>query len=243
MKFIEDKPAHLLQVDTNYKTRKGRAKGWMTGILYLAPFKTFGMNVCPAAELAECHEPCLNKAGRGQMTCVQASRVRKTWLFHNEREWFMAQLYRDIEALERKAAREGFRPAVRLNGTSDLDWEVTKFGRYTLMECFPLVKFYDYTKVPHLPKHSNYHLTFSYSTAEAFQPLVKKAVKFKMNLAAVFRGPIPREFLGRPVIDGDADDLRFLDPEGVVVGLSAKGPAKWLPSPLVIDTNVIARCA
>ena len=39
----------------------------------------------------------------------------------------------------------------------------------------------------------------------------------------VFRDGMPAEFLGRPVVDGDVSDLRFLDPKGVIVGLHAKG--------------------
>jgi len=37
--------------------------------------------------------------------------------------------------------------------------------------------------------------------------------------------PLPIEFLGVPVIDSDAHDLRYLDPIGVIVGLRAKGRA------------------
>ena len=36
------------------------------------------------------------------------------------------------------------------------------------------------------------------------------------------------------VIDGDTDDLRFLDPTNVVVGLKAKGDAKHDTSGFVI---------
>ena len=53
----------------------------------------------------------------------------------------------------------------------------------------------------------------------------------------VFRdkNKIPHTYLGRPVINGDADDLRFLDPSGVVVALYAKGKAKHDDSGFVID--------
>jgi hypothetical protein len=57
-------------------------------------------------------------------------------------------------------------------------------------------------------------------------------------MAVVFRDKnnIPKEFLGRKVIDGDADDLRFLDPDNVVVALYAKGKAKKDTTGFVIDT-------
>jgi len=34
---------------------------------------------------------------------------------------------------------------------------------------------------------------------------------------------VPDSFRGRPVVCGDDSDLRFLDPKGVWVGLTAKG--------------------
>lgn len=236
--FIEEKPSALLNVDNNAKTVKGRKRQFLTGILYLFPHKAFGLNICPMAEIAECAGPCLNLAGRGAMSLVQASRLRKTWLFHHDRDWFMAQLYRDIEALVRKAEREGMDVAVRLNGLSDIDWESFEIAGDTLMNHFTNVVFYDYTKIPRVPKHRNYHLTFSYSDAPAFQKMVKRAEKLRMNMSVVFQGPLPETYRGRPVIDGDLDDLRFLDPDGCIVGLRAKGPAKK-----DMDSRLIVRVA
>ena len=49
-------------------------------------------------------------------------------------------------------------------------------------------------------------------------------------MAIVFKDKnnIPKTFMGLPVIDGDKDDLRFLDPNNQphVVALYAKGQAK-----------------
>jgi len=45
---------------------------------------------------------------------------------------------------------------------------------------------------------------------------------------------IPKTFMGFTVVDGDKDDLRFLDPQGVVVALYAKGRAKQDESGFVI---------
>ena len=57
-----------------------------------------------------------------------------------------------------------------------------------------------------------------------------------MNMAVVFRDKnIPKKWQGFDVIDGDKDDLRFLDPRGVVVGLYAKGKAKHDTSGFVVD--------
>ena len=58
-----------------------------------------------------------------------------------------------------------------------------------------------------------------------------------MNIAVVFRNKnkIPTEFLGLPVVGGDADDLRFLDPNQRVVALYAKGRAKLDRTGFVVD--------
>tara|TARA_R100000734_G_C3294869_1_gene86167 strand:+ start:131 stop:463 length:333 start_codon:yes stop_codon:yes gene_type:complete len=107
-----------------------------------------------------------------------------------------------------------------------------------IFEIFPNVQFYDYTKiykrdVSNIP---NYHLTWSYSQANKdYAKEYKTALNNGMNIAVVFRDKLPAAFLGLPVIDGDKDDLRFLDSKGVVVGLKAKGDAKKDTSGFVID--------
>lgn len=236
-KFMEEKPANLLSVSADSKTIKGKKKGYLTGILYLYPYKAFGFNICANAEAAECHEPCLNTAGRGQMDMIQQSRLRKTWLFHYEREWFMNRLYRDIEALMRKAARESMTPVVRLDGTSDIDWENIRYEGFSPMEMFSLLQFYGYTKLPRIPKNRNNHLTFSYSAAAKYQRTVKKADRLGMNFAVVSNDPAPETWRGKQVISGDNDDLRFLDPPNSVIWLKGKGRAKKS------DSNLIVRAA
>ena len=51
----------------------------------------------------------------------------------------------------------------------------------------------------------------------------------------VFRNSLPKEYFGYKVIDGDDTDLRFLDPEGCIVGLIEKGKAKSDQSGFVIE--------
>lgn len=65
--------------------------------------------------------------------------------------------------------------------------------------------------------------------------LDKDAIEHGNNVAVVFRGPLPKTWANRRVIDGDRDDLRFLDPMGVIVGLKAKGRAKHDESGFVVD--------
>jgi len=93
------------------------------------------------------------------------------------------------------------------------------------MELFPEVQFYDYTKHPNRKNIPvNYHLTFS--RAEDNDEDIKQALKNGLNIAVVFEKYLPETFMGLPVIDGDKNDLRFLDPVNSIVGLVAKGKAK-----------------
>lgn len=215
----------------NPKILKGTAFGYLTAILHLAPGRLSGFNVCPGASLA-CLDACLNTAGRGGIikkgettNTIQKARLRKTLAFFNETETFMAQLAKEIGNIVKLANKHGLTPAIRLNGTSDIRWENEKVGGFAnLMEMFPNVIFYDYTKLANrrnLPP--NYRLTFSLS--ESNDVSAEQALTAGMNVAVVFRN-LPPTFMGRPVIDGDVSDLRFLDPMGVIVGLKAKGKAK-----------------
>jgi hypothetical protein len=228
----------LLGVGNNAKTVKGDGSEYLTAILYLAPADTVdGINVCPMAVLAGCKAGCLYTAGRGAMNSVQAARQRKTILWRDFREVFIADLIQDITKFRAYCIKKGITPVVRLNGTSDIHWE-----RYGIMEQFPDVQFYDYTKdIKRVRKAlpDNYHLTLSYSEASTrySDMVLDQMCKHQgHNMAVVFRDKdkIPKTYMGFKVVDGDKDDLRFLDPKGVVVALYAKGKAKQDTSGFVI---------
>jgi len=157
--------SYLMNVGADAKTVKGEKIGVMTGIMYLAPHKLSGINVCPMAELAGCVSACLNTAGRGRMSGTQQARVNRTQWFHEDKPAFLRRLRKDMNSVIRKASRAGMTPMFRLNGTSDIRWELEApelFNEYSDYQ------FYDYTKLPNrrdLP--ANYHLTFSYSGSNA----------------------------------------------------------------------------
>ena len=211
----------LLNYYSQTKMAKGEKYGYKTAILHLAPYKLSGKNVCPKAS-KECIAFCLNTSGRGQMNSVQQARINKTNLFWKDRKKFLEQLSLEIGQLKKRAASQGFKFAVRLNGTSDLAWH--RFS--SLMQDHPDVIFYDYTKVYNHLDHDlkNYKITFSAS--ESNNTECAAALAAGHNVAYVFKDKLPKKFQGRRVIDGDKHDLRFLDPRGVVVGLLAKGSAK-----------------
>lgn len=219
------------------KLTKGSA-GIESVILHLAPGRT-----CPWATEG-CLAACLNSAGRGAMPTAQEARQRRTDLFFEDRERFLRQLDHELTLLERRAARKGFTPVARLNGTSDIPWETLLLDGQTLFERHPGIVFYDYTKSPArahstaLP--SNYSLTLS--RTEAYEPGdVAHATRFGTNVAVVFKipkgQPLPALFEGVTVIDGRVDDWRFKDPRGVVVGLSALGRARKDTTGFVVEVT------
>ncbi len=246
----------LLGVGTNAKTIKGDGSEYLTAILYMTPYKvwveTLGryMNSCAMAEIAGCIKPCLNTAGRGKFSNVQTARERKAQWFYNDRESFMRQLYEDIAKFQTYCNKRDIKPCVRLNGTTDIQYENIKIDGYTLFELFPRVQFYDYTKIANRRKAKeipNYHLTWSYSNADPkYAAMLDTAIENGMNAAVVFRSNFievkPKcwhTWKGLPVIDGDKDDLRFLDPKGGhIVALYAKGAAKKDRSGFVQEVEV-----
>jgi hypothetical protein len=170
---------------------------------------------------------------------IQKARIRKTKQFFDQREWFLARIVKEIQNGIKYALAHNLIPVFRLNGTSDLPWEKFRVKldgvEYrNLMEAFPEITFYDYTKIPNRKVPSNYHLTFSRSAHNELN--VVKAISSGTNVAVVFdhKVPMPETFLGRKVINGDETDLRFLDQKNVVVGLKAKGPAKKDESGFVV---------
>ena len=113
-----------------------------------------------------------------------------------------------------------------LNTTSDISWE-----NYNLFEKFPMLQFYDYTKIQKRALKfargeypPNYHLT--YSLNEDNYDKAVEVLNEGGNIAVVFRKDLPDTFMGKKVVNGDLHDLRYLDPKNVVVGLKAKGKAK-----------------
>jgi hypothetical protein len=226
----------MLSISADAKTIKGQTQGYLTGILYLAPADMAGYkNVCPFAIKAGCYEGCLNTAGRGAFSNVQTARFNKTAMFFENKELFFYNTVKSIIRLIKRAIRLNLIPVVRLNGTSDIQWENESFSfdgiQYdNIMAMFPDVQFYDYTKIPtrkNIP--TNYDLTFSYSGIHGFQAHYNKAKQNPVykRFAVVFDKAqnIPTLFDGMKTIDGDKTDLRFLDGVGIVA-LYAKGKAK-----------------
>jgi len=235
----------LLNIDQNAKTVKGQKRGYLTGVLYLAPANLSGYEVCPGRSPG-CTAACLYTSGHGSFPKVKSARVKKTKWFFEQRNAFMAQLAKEIEALAKRAKKNDMIPVVRLNGTSDIAWERVKINGLSIMEKFPDIQFYDYTKIKkraaawvrgEMPP--NYHITFSLNEKNAAH--AKEALEAGVNVAVVFKNQ-PNSYMGATVVDGDEDDLRFTLPQGfssvnnkgVVIGLKPKGRARKDASGFVV---------
>lgn len=201
--------------------------------MHLSPHKvnSYGKNVCGHASNG-CASACLNTAGRGAFSNVSNARIKKTDYFFENKQEFLSTLSNELRKANNKPS------AVRLNGTSDLDFISllrVKLGVDVFTE-MPNLKFYDYTKnFKRAMKYlgTEYHLTFSRSETNDAECL--EYLRAGGQVAVVF-DKLPDTWHGFKVIDGDDDDLRYLDMGGVVIGLVAKGKAKKDTSGFVVKT-------
>ncbi len=230
---------------SNPKILKGEklAKPVRTLVLHLIPhtLNGLGVNLCPGSTSA-CRRGCINVCGHGGMTrkdgtntCHNA-RLARTTLFLTGFQTFKEQIVREIVNHVRYCNKRGLRAAVRLNGTSDINFaDIFR----DVMEAFPRVSFYDYTKVSHYwimwhngeaPK--NYHLTYSMSETPQSHAFAARVLNSGNLVACVVKATpkqaLPSYFNGFKAIDGDRHDYRPDDAHhgGAYVLLRAKGPMR-----------------
>lgn len=206
-----------------------RAAGYRMRVLYLSPARESRiLDACPHASRA-CAALCLgHSAGRMALPDSKQARVRRTRLLVQDPATFRALVERELQA----AARAGC--AVRLNGSSDLDWTAT-IARH------PSVQFIDYTKNlqrmlgfirGELPK--NYYLVFSRSETNDDACARVAAAGGSIAIVAEAGAPLPPWTRGKPIVNGDAHDARWTDPPGAIVLLTPKGAARRDRSGFVI---------
>jgi hypothetical protein len=202
-----------------------------TYVMYLAPASLSGHNVCAKAT-KECISGCLNTSGRAKMNksyiAIMNARVNKTKFFYDQRENFNSILFKEVKLAANRTANKGKEFAVRLNGTSDLNPILFKQNGKNILETYPDVQFYDYTKILNrievAKKHANYDLTFSFTGYNWDDCLV--ALQNNVRVAVIFNvgrnEALPETFNGFKVVDGDKYDYRPLDEKNVIVGLRWK---------------------
>jgi hypothetical protein len=229
------KVSYLGSINSSAKMIKNKkVSNNYTYIIYLAPAKTSGYNVC-SHSTPECRMGCLANSGRVKVedyagkSKIKSARIKKTMLFFEQPDFFMAWMISEMKSFQKKAEKDGYAFSARLNGTSDIDWaNVGAYGE-TIFDIFPEVQFYDYTKNPAKFKNkpSNYHLTFSYTGRNWH--VCEAILNAGFNVAVVFdtkkNEALPATFRGYEVINGDLTDYRPLDGNGVIVGLHYKESA------------------
>ena len=223
---------------SNAKTIKGESENITTYVMYLAPHKqnSKGINLCTNASDG-CIASCLFSAGRGRFGSVIYARKNKTEYYLSDKKLFLYQLEKEIQKYVNRHKKDGSKFAIRLNGTSDINFN-------SVMRKFPDVTFYDYTKNLRRAKNNNvpnYDLTFSRS--ESNEEQVLEALSLGIRTAIVVSEDLYKtlKFDGKVLIDGDKNDLRFLDANGIVI-LYAKGDGKKDQSGFVIgDKNKLKK--
>ena len=261
IKAIPPKISYLFTVDNDPKTSKGRKLGYVTAILYMLPAKLSGIiDLCKYASLG-CAMACLNSAGRGAFNSTQNARKNKTIWYVKFKGLFWKRAIKELQNLDNRITKLGLKVAVRFNGTSDQPIERIRikdtnsdYDGLTILESFPHIQFYDYTKYPYATRPNetlpeNYHLTYSRSE-DTTQSEMELNLSNGRNVAVVMdvcklgyakschskcECPFPKTWHGYDVINGDLSDLRFLDPTGVIVALHAKGKAQDDQSNFVVN--------
>jgi hypothetical protein len=234
--------SYLAGINSSAKIVKGEKKDYNTLVLYLAAADMSGFNICPQATTG-CKDACLVSSGRARMivegtkiNSINWARLKKTWLFFFNREFFMSWLNAEISAAKALSVQQGKNFAVRLNGTSDLNVNYFKFNGKSILDIHSDVQFYDYTKLKkqldNAKVHANYDVTFSYANTNEHDNIANAmyALSIGQKIAVVFNlgsfgGQFPETFLGYEVANGDETDLTFLQ-DNQVLGLNLKKVSK-----------------
>jgi hypothetical protein len=206
----------ILLTSYSAKLDKSQTNDWLNAVMYLDP--SYHQSVCKGKSRG-CYASCLVNSGRMGMTMAVNARKARTERYFNQKELFIIQLKGEIASKLMQAQKQGKRLAIRLNGTSDLDWT-------DVYKTFPMIQFYEYTKRIDLAKKlsrlDNVDVTFSKHENHS-NKAVKKVLESGINVAVVFKNKVPESFIDIKVIDGDKHDRRFEDDKGRIIGLKLKG--------------------
>lgn len=205
------------------KVDKGLKRKVITIVRYLQPAgKVSRKSLCPFAESAGCERDCLVSSGMLGKTPAQRAVTKRTVLMLLRPVNFIAAQDREITAAAKKAKRDGFDFAVRLNGTTDRDEQLV-YKRH------PTVQFYEYTKcIAFIERNTleNVHYTFSLSMAYGARKSAVTALERGYNIATAWNTKGAQgDSLELPtdLPSFDKDDLRYMDPQGSVGSLTSKG--------------------
>ena len=218
--------SYLGSFNQSAKMQLNGKNGVITYSIYLAPWtlastNDLHINTCPGGK--NCKDFCLNESGHNKadvlvhgryQSRINQARIKKTRFFYTNREAFMLALIYELESAMRYAERRDMGFSVRLNCTSDISPLAFKIGGMNILELYPDVIFYDYTKVKNrytlVEQYPNYYLTFSYDgyNWDDCVDFLNRGI----NIAVVFESRVvPVAWRGYSVIDMTKSDLRYLD--------------------------------
>ena len=215
--------AYIGAINASAKLMHNGTMNMLTYGIYLAASDLSGINVC--ARSKTCREACLVGSGRAKIDALSDkhdiidARIIKTRLFFANREIFMRLVVTEIKRGIKRAEREGKGFSVRLNCTSDINPLAFRLNGKNVLELFPNVMFYDYTKVPsyikNMAAYDNYYVTFSRDGSEENEKECMDFLAKGGNVAVVFgvlrKEELPKTWRGYGVLCGDDYDYRPWD--------------------------------
>ena len=215
--------AYLGECNKSAKLTHNGKKNMLTYGVYLASSDASNINVCPKSKM--CRESCLVGSGYAKIDAlshnnkVLNARIIKTRLFFANRNLFMTLMIKEINRAINKAKRLGMEFSVRLNCTSDINPTVFVHEGKNILELYPNVSFYDYTKVKShwktAEKYPNYYITFSRDGSKENEEECLEWLRRGNNVAVVFgvtkTSELPKKWKGYDVLVGDDYDYRVWD--------------------------------
>ena len=188
--------------------------------IYLASADLSGFNVCPNSEY--CKDNCLNGSGHNMVNrlskkgTIDRSRTIKTRLLFANKEVFMRIMIHEIEKERKKAENNGTFFSIRLNCTSDINPIAFTLNGKNILEIFPDIQFYDYTKainrIALAKKYSNYDITWSIDGSEKNREIGLELLKNGGRVAVVYgENDMPKTWYGYECCNGDETDYRPSD--------------------------------
>lgn len=257
--------SYIATCNSSSKLMHNKRLNMLTYGLYLASANASNINVCPKSSM--CRENCLVGSGYAKIDAlsrnysVQNTRILKTRLFFANKPLFMKLMCIEINRAINKAKRLNMEFSIRLNCTSDISPLAFNIGGKNILELYPNVSFYDYTKVKNYwkiaEKYDNYYLTFSRDGSAENEKECLEWLSKGNNVAVVFgvtkTSELPKKWHGYEVLVGDDYDYRVWDKlqsGKQIVGLTykigkndfeeinGKFRFKGIPqSPFIIDVN------
>jgi len=230
----------------NQKLTKG--EGLPVYSLSLAPANLSGYEVCPWRTV-DCTRGCIgHTAGNARFPGTVLGRIARTVELAENPYRFFRRLLKDLD--KAKYDTNGSF-AYRSNAFSDIPWLSILPSLNTFAE-----RNYNYTKSTEMAfrslrmrKHmwmfglnqtvyeQAEHLTLSFTGDNLKDCLLylKEGGNVAVIMAKRKSDPIPATLWGFPTVDGDANDRRYMDPQGSIAVLTPKGgldrTRKWVVAP------------